>query len=399
VREKLLKVYKFQTYDENGNVKDRWQYERHGDSWVELELGGWVIGHARRGEHCPRSRSSIERTAYVYHGFMFARSERSRRSRSRGHCGRGAHPRLRPPRGRDRKWRAFRGVEDRVLRSRRLDSSRAGGERDRRSRGEHDVAGTVARMTWVVRPLPRAICERRHRDRVLARDRSDAAAGRSETRARAVVADPERAPAERRSARHDRGPQARMARGERCPRASTDRPRDRARVFDRALAGPERDTRAHDVVRRDRRGRASGAALRITSGGLAESPILPGRSSRGRPCSRAVEFSGQSLLALLVDLAERTGSGVVARRAGRLHWVASGRPVSGRTLLTDAAGELSDACARPAPRRIAREYAEERAGVPWEYARPPRAWHVAETRGDSMIEEVSYGDRCDALSP
>jgi hypothetical protein len=74
VRGKLLKVYKFQTYDENGNVKDRWQYERHGDSWVEVELGGWVSVTLDAGS-TPQISLVHQRTAYIYDGFV--RSQRT----------------------------------------------------------------------------------------------------------------------------------------------------------------------------------------------------------------------------------------------------------------------------------------------------------------------------------
>jgi hypothetical protein len=75
VREKLLKVYKFHRTDENGNVTERWQYERHGDSWVELELGGWVTVTLDAGS-VPQISLVHERTAYVYNGHV--RSERTK---------------------------------------------------------------------------------------------------------------------------------------------------------------------------------------------------------------------------------------------------------------------------------------------------------------------------------
>jgi hypothetical protein len=115
-------------------------------------------------------------------------------------------------------------------------------------------------------------------------------------------------------------------------------------------------------------------ALRITLGGLAEAPVLPGAIVEGAPVLSSVELFGQSLLALLVDLSERTGQEWYLDETGRLHWIASVgryRPF----LLTDSAGEVQ-LRARDQLLDIAREYAEERAGVPWEYAdlRVPGTW-------------------------
>jgi hypothetical protein len=115
-------------------------------------------------------------------------------------------------------------------------------------------------------------------------------------------------------------------------------------------------------------------ALRITLGGLAESPILIGAIVESAPVLTSVEFAGQSLLALMVDLAERSGQEWWLDDSGRLHWVAAVgrfRPY----LLTDAAGELTIR-ARDQLLDVAREYAETRAGVPWEYRdlRVPGTW-------------------------
>lgn len=67
VRDKLLKVYKFSRTDENGNVTSRWQYERHGDSWVELEVAGGATVTLEAGS-TPSVSLLFQRTAYVYNG-------------------------------------------------------------------------------------------------------------------------------------------------------------------------------------------------------------------------------------------------------------------------------------------------------------------------------------------
>lgn len=115
-------------------------------------------------------------------------------------------------------------------------------------------------------------------------------------------------------------------------------------------------------------------ALRITLGGLAEAPVLPGTVVEAAPILTAVEFSGQSLLSLLIDLHERTGQEWYLDEAGRLHWVASVgryRPF----ILTDAGGVL-DVRTRDQLPDVAREVGEVRAGVPWDYQdlRVPGTW-------------------------